>query len=137
MVHNVHKPLPKSTQQIADVIGRDRALHLVRTWKKTLSGNAGQNFDRVCIYIPAKLPLDHELVRVLGYPDAAKLVAEFRGEILYLSTCEDLFRGWRNQAIRRLARDGLKPPELAEWFDISDRQVRNVLREIPIEARIH
>jgi hypothetical protein len=133
----VHKPLPARTQLIADVIGRDRALYLVTHWKKTATSNPKQP-EWICIYIPHNLKPDHELVRVMGWSDAAKLVKAFRGEILSLSTCEEVFRDWRNQAIRRLAREQkMKTAELAEWFDIGERQVRNVLREMPIEARYH
>ncbi|MDR3445732.1 hypothetical protein [Dyella sp.] len=132
----MHKPLPSRTQLVADVIGRERALFLVRNWKRTLSTNPKAQI--LSIYIPVKLSPDHELVRVMGWPDASKLVAAFRGEILNLSTCEDVFRSWRNMAIRELhAEQGLKPQDLAEWFELTDRQVRNILREIPSEARVH
>ncbi|HEV2679427.1 MAG TPA: hypothetical protein VGV14_02910 [Rhodanobacter sp.] len=138
MIDNLmHKPLPAQTQVVADVIGRDRALHLVRHWKRTRSSSAKRP-ERLCVYIPATLPIDHELVRVMGWSDATKLVAAFRGEILELAMCDDIHRDWRNQAIRRLACDAkMKAPELSEWFEISERQVRNVLREIPTEARAH
>lgn len=133
----MHKPLPSRTQLIADVIGRDRALFLVRNWKKTLTSNPKQK-EWVCIYIPKNLTPDHELVRVMGWSDAAKLVKAFRGEILSLSTCEDVFRSWRNLSIQRLHKEqGLKPVDLAEWFEISERQVRNILKEMPIEVRVH
>ena len=131
----MHKPLPAQTQLVADVIGRDRALYLVRNWKR-MSSSCAKRPERICIYIPEKLTVDHELVRVMGWPDAAKLVKAFRREILELSMCDDIQRGWRNQAICRLAREAkMKPPELSEWFEISERQVRNVLKEIPTEAK--
>lgn len=119
--------LPLQTQLIADVVGRDRALYLVRNWKRTRTGNPKQP-TRICVYIPLKISADHELARVMGLDDASKLVRAFRGEILHLSTCEEVFRNHRNYAIRRLAREAkMKPRELSEWFEISERQVRNVL----------
>lgn len=131
----IEKTLPSQTQIIADVIGRGRALYLVQNWKRTKTSNPKQP-TRVCIYFPAKLTPDHELVRVMGCDDAAKLVAAFRGEILSLSTCDEVFRDWRNQAIRRLARDAkMKVPELSEWFEISERQVRNVLKSVNPKRR--
>jgi hypothetical protein len=132
----IHKPLPARAQLVADVIGRERTLYLVRNWKKTLTSNPKQR-EWVCIYIPKKLPLDHELVKVMGWPDAEKLVRAFRGEILTLSNCAEVDRMWRNASIRRLHDEGHSTATLAEWFDMTDRQVRNVLKEMPIEATIH
>lgn len=121
------EPLPARTQQVADVIGRDRALYLVRTWRRTRSTNP--NAQQLSIYIPAKLKPDreHELVRVMGWDDASKLVAAFRGEILNLSTCDGVQRAWRDQAIRRQAEQGLKAKALAHLFDMTDRQVRRIV----------
>jgi hypothetical protein len=135
--HIVHQPLPRQTQLVADAIGRDRAMYLAYNWKRLPSCNPKRP-RRISIYIPAKLTLDHELVRVMGWNDAEKLVKAFRGEILEISMCSNVSRGWRDTAIRRLAKDArMKPAELATWFDISERHVRNVLKEIPTEERLH
>ena len=131
---SVHRKLPSHAQQVADVIGQDRLLHLVSCWKRTSSGGP----DQLCMYVPEVLTPDHRLVSVLGWADASKLVKAFKREILYLPYCSSVFKSWRNQAIRRLAREAnMKAPELSEWFDISERQVRNVLKEISLEATIH
>jgi len=130
----MHNRLPAHAQQVADVIGMDRLLHLAGNWKATISGSEA---SQMMVYIPAKLTPDHRLVRVLGWHDAEKLVQAFRNEILFIPKCTDHYKGWRNQAIRRLAGDGLKTTELAEWFGMSTRQIRNVTREIRLEATIH
>lgn len=117
-----HETLPFRTRQVADVIGVERALYLVANWKRTKCSNPKQP-ERLCIYIPATLPVDHELVRVMGWNDAQKLVNAFRGEILHLSTCADVFKAWRNDAIVHLHKTGVPAKTIAQQFNISARTV--------------
>lgn len=117
-----HPNLPFRTQQVADVIGVERALYLVANWKRTKCSNPKQR-ERLCIYVPASLPVDHELVRVMGWHDAQKLVNAFRGEILHLSTCADVFKSWRNDAIVHLHKSGVPSRKIAEEFKMSVRTV--------------
>ncbi|WP_441253625.1 hypothetical protein [Bradyrhizobium sp. 613_E4_N2_2] len=125
--------LPKSTQEIAEVIGRERALFLVGQLPRSYSYDKGRRVTH--LYVPATLKPAHYLVQLLGWMDAMKLVSHFGGEILYPATCEEIARGFRDQNIRRLSAEGMSAVEIAEWFGMSDRQVRNILREIPPEAK--
>jgi hypothetical protein len=124
--------LPKATQEIADVIGRARALYLVGALPRAYLGPA--NGSRVNLYIPATLKPSHPLVALLGWVDAMKLVAHFGGEILYPSKCDEIIREHRDMSIRRLHAEGVGSSKIAEWFGISDRQVRNIVKEIQHEA---
>ena len=108
------------------MIGRERALFLVGQLPNayrhgTLDGCAD-------LYVPSHLKPDHPLVSLIGWADAMRLVRGFGGEILYLSKCADLVREWRDANIRRLAADGMSAVELGEWFGLSDRMVRNIVR---------
>lgn len=123
--------LPKATQEIAEVIGRKRALYLVGALPRSYGAYTG---SRVNLYVPATLKPNHPLVRLLGWPDAMKLVAHFGGEILYPSKCDEIIRAHRDASIRRLHADGVGSAQIAEWFGISDRQVRNIVKEIQHEA---
>lgn len=127
--------LPKSTQEIADVIGRERALFLVGQLPRSYSESAGFTYSRVHLYVPATLKPNHSLVALLGWPDAMKLVAHFGGEILYPSKCDEIIRDHRDKSIRRLHADGVDASTIAEWFGITDRHVRNIVREIQKEAK--
>jgi len=124
--------LPKSVQEIADVIGRDLALFLIGHLPRAYSPchPSGQ----VILYVPKTLKPDHALVQLLGWPAANKLVRAFGGEILQPATCAHLYREFRDKSIRRLLTEGHRPAVLAEWFGVCERHVRNIAREIPQEA---
>ena len=118
--------LPNSVQELAEVIGREKALRLIgglpqcgkRSWRKVL-------------YVPkpSRLGASHPLVRVLGYADALKLSEAFGGEILQPSNCNFIARNFRNTTIRTMAAKGMSPADIAEAVQITSRQVRNILKE--------
>lgn len=110
------------------MIGVEQALRLVGSLPQ-----AGAQPWRRIIYIPAKLTLDHHLVRVLGWPDAQRLVYEFRGIILHLSTCHHLVLAHRNRAIHAAAAQGATHEQLGVAFGLTTRQIANVLAERPTE----
>lgn len=115
-------PLPPSAQEIADVIGRERALLLIGQLPQ-----AGRRKWRVVLYIPKRIDPDHNLVRLIGWEDAMRLVRHFGGEILQPSNCRFLPRAFRDAEIIRLWRAGEKLPLIADKFDLSYRQVRNII----------
>ncbi len=134
--------LPRSVQEIADVIGAERALfligHLPRCYVGGKSGSAWGNgkrvpSERLIMYVPKVLKPDHDLVKILGWQDAQKLVKEFGGLIMYPATCAGLYRSFRDENIKRLAKDGVPVKMLADWFNVSERSIKNVVREIPQE----
>ena len=124
--------LPHSVHEIADVIGRELALYLIGQLPRAYS--ACHPSGQVIMYVPKTLKPDHALVAMLGWPAAKKLVRVFGGEILQPATCAHLYRGFRDRSIRRLLGEGYKPALIAEWFDVCERHVRNMAREIPQEA---
>lgn len=121
-------PLPPSTQEIADVIGREKALFLIGQLKPT----PGRRW-RICLYVPRRMPLDHWLVRLLGYQDAEALRREFGGIILQPGSCSHLVREFRNREVRRMAAEGMSHAEIADAVGLSSRHVRNLLAESPPE----
>lgn len=128
--------LPASVQEIADVIGREAALFLIGrlpTYARTSTRDGGQ-WRETIMYVPKTLKPDHILVRILGWPDADKLVHAFGGEILKPANCRHLYREFRDQAITRMLIEGQKVVHIAELMGVSDRHVRNVQREIPREG---
>lgn len=129
--------LPTSVQEIADVIGSDRALYLVGQLPKCYSGIEGKRGVRVILYVPKRLKPDDNLVRILGWHDAMRLVNAFGGEILQPASCAEIYRDFRDRSIIRMSRDGMKTADIAKLMDVSDRHVRNLLREIPQEERSH
>lgn len=117
------------------MIGRERALFLVGQLPDSYRDSRGRFDGCACLYIPAKIHPNHQLVRMIGWQDASRLVRAFGGEILYPSKCAELIREWRDANIRRLNLKGMKVQELAEWFGLSDRMIRNIIsKEIAPEA---
>lgn len=123
--------LPQSVQEIADVIGRERALYLIGQLPA-----AGSRSWRVCFYVPKRIKPDHQLVEILGWHDAMRMVRHFGGEILQTSNCNFLHREFRNREIWRMHGEGLRLREIAEAVDLSEYHVRDILRGNPPEDRM-
>lgn len=124
--------LPRSVQEIADVIGRERALFLIGQLPRcsppsTRTNKGGE--QRVILYVPneRRLKPDHQLVRILGWNDAAKLCRAFGGEILQPGNCQEIYRRFRDVSIVRLVGEGVPIKMVAEWMQVTDRHVRGLL----------
>jgi hypothetical protein len=127
---NKPRPLPRSVQEVADVIGREAALALVDSLPRAF-GRPWQAF----VYIPKAIRPDHPLVLLLGWNTADKLVRVFGGEMLRLASCSWSRKGERDIAIRAMRASGAAVQAVAREFQISERQVRNICAEIPhVEA---
>lgn len=121
--------LPDSVQEIADVIGRDRALYLVGKLPRCyMPDRKGGHNARLILYVPKRMGFDHELVKILGWQDAERLRRVFGGEILHPAPCAEIYRRWRDDSIRRMVREGIKPAALAEWFGMTPRNLANIVR---------
>lgn len=122
--------LPRSVQEIATVIGVERALYLVGQLPRCYSRKS----CHVILYVPKTLKPDHSLVQLLGWRDANKLVVAFAGEILQPANCAEVYRQFRDKTILRMGGEGLSAKVIAETLEVSDRHVRNLLREKAQEA---
>lgn len=128
--------LPASVQEIADVIGRERALFLVGQLPRCYqsrkdSKSAGWH---VIMYVPKALKPDHLLVQILGWHDAMKIVDGFGGEILHPANCTEVYRAFRDKSAMAMVEAGMTPREASEALGVSDRHVRNLKREKTQEA---
>ena len=120
--------LPQSVREIAEVIGREAAMLLIGRLPVCYR-DAGKKSPKVILYVPKRLPPDHQLVEILGYPTARKLVDAFGGEILYPANCRFVFDRHRNAAVRQMIDAGARPPVVACLFGITERHVRNITRK--------
>lgn len=116
--------LPPSAQEIAEVIGRDRALFLIGN----LPAAGGRSWRRV-LYVPKRMGPDHPLVQLMGAEDAEKLRRHFGGAILQPANCGYIARAFRDREVRRMAADGLPVPSIAAAVGLSDYRVREILRD--------
>lgn len=132
--------LPKSVQEIADVIGCESALFLVGQLPRCQVRDKrypNAKTTHVILYVPtaARLSPDHHLVRLLGWADAYRLCCHFGGEILHPANCADVYRQFRDKSIKRMiTTDGMDAAEVAEIMGVSRRHVSNVMRENPQQA---
>lgn len=118
--------LPRSVQEIADVIGRERALYLIGQLPTyTVKDNRWPSSTRtkIILYVPKSLETSHDLVRILGWNDASKLVKHFGGELLSPGTCAELHRKFIVKTIRKMAVQGMSLKAIAYNLDISERTV--------------
>jgi hypothetical protein len=123
---NMNSQLPGVVQDIADVIGRERALFLVGMLPRYVRRDQ-RGGEQVDLYVPRRLTPEHRLVRILGWDDAERLARAFGGELLKPSICTHLYRAQRDLAILRLAGEGVPKGMLAAWFEVSERHVQNLL----------
>ncbi len=128
--------LPESVQEIADVIGRDRALFLVGQLPRChqTRKHSKQSGWHVILYVPKVIKPDHQLVQILGWQDAAKMVAGFGGEILHPANCSEVYRPFRDKSALAMIEQGMSPVAVAEVLGVSERHVRNLKREKAQEA---
>ena len=126
--------LPASVQEIADVIGRETALYLIGQLPTCYAGTSGKQSTRVILYVPKRLKPNHQLVEILGWERASRLVEGFGGEILQPANCQEVYRRFRDTEAKRFVDGGLSAAQLAEIMAVSERHIRNIAKEIPQEA---
>lgn len=131
------RKLPASVEEIAEVIGRERTLYLIGQLPRCYVKDSrkadvpkGGLSERVILYVPKTLKPDHYLVQILGWNDAQRMVRVFGGEMLCPANCRTVYQPHRDDGIRRMQADGVPITMIAEWFDMTERRVRQVL-EIP------
>lgn len=124
--------LPNSVQEIADVIGRERALYLVgqlpRCGWRDKRYPAARNSE-LMLYVPTEQRLgdDHPLVRILGADDATKLCRAFGRETLKVANCNEIYRRYRDAQMTRMVGEGYPTKYVADLFGVSSQTVRNAI----------
>jgi hypothetical protein len=124
--------IPQSIQEIADVIGLERAFYLVGRLPRR-KGN------RVMLYVPKKLKANHRLVGILGLEDARKMVQAFGGENLYPANCAYLVWDARKSEARRLRESNFSVRMISVTLGVSERKVYAYLapEHLSEEIRLH
>lgn len=118
--------LPEGVRNLADVIGREKALLLAGSYlqwsrRDRTQGKAG------CLYVPRALPAEHRLRELLGNEAAEALARELGGELIHVSACRAVTQRWHTREAARLTGSGLLQVEVAAILGITDRTVRNLL----------
>ena len=115
--------LSKSVQEIADVIGRWKALRLVRQLPPV-----GKRDRRRNLYIPHahNLTGDHRLVKLLGWDDAMAMAEALGGDRIQPAPCRYLERGIQNRRIFDMQDLAYTNSEIAGALDLSEKWVEKV-----------
>lgn len=119
--------LPRTVQEIADVIGRERALYLIGQLPKCTSRDPRYPAavkQHVILYVPKRLKPDDLLVRIIGFNDAQRMVKHFGGEILQPGTCAEIYRNFLRQSAKAMHADGMAHKDIAELLELSERTVK-------------
>ena len=121
--------LPRTVQEIADVIGRERALFLIGQLPKLWVPS--QQYHKVILYVPKRLKPNENLVQILGWNDASKMVKHFGGEMLHPANCEYIYRRFIHRSIMRMHCEGMSAKDIAELLDVSERTVKRHCADKP------
>ena len=98
--------------ELLDVITRDQLCALQTRYRGTR------------LYVPLRLPADHPIARLIGYPAAKKLSAEFAGCLFPISG--SLLVRRRNAQIRAERALGAPPAAVARRYGLTTRAVRRI-----------
>ena len=110
-----HANLPETAQQIADVIGVEKTLELMRNKRRQHSRE---------VYVPKRLRENHWLLKSIGYEAATQLSKEFPGIRLPLPSSLDKFE--RNNRIIQMRHQGETYKVIAERMGMSVDTVKAV-----------
>ncbi len=103
--------LPYVVQDIANIIGLELTLRIVRAYAGTW------------VWVPERFKPDWALVPLIGHAAAVKLVEKYHGEKLDMPKCEEALRLMRNRLIVESAKT---QAELAREYNLTERQIRNI-----------
>lgn len=120
--------LPEGVRALADVIGRERALFLAGHFLRWDYEPGRRQGISGYVYIPKRLGVcGRRLVELVGAEDAARLVRELGGAIIYLSACKAVTQRWKAREAARMAREGVEQVEIGAVLGVTSRTVRTLL----------
>lgn len=122
---------PNDYKDIEDAIGKDLTIRLVSSLPYRSKRAAGFWRHR-SLYVPKSLKgkSADRLVGVIGKDAAALLVQKFGGEIMSPSFPKSRYMAFRNWAIVEQHKGGASIEALSFLFDMTDRQIRNILKSL-------
>lgn len=111
--------LPSTAQEIAEVIGVEKTLELVKGKRETGCRS---------LYVPRpdNMHSSHWLVKTIGEQAAQKLAREYAGEPLTIPRCSSLSKLERNKKIIAMRQKGLRYQDIAEALGMTVSAVKMV-----------
>lgn len=127
--------LPESVREIAEVIGRESALTLIKHLPTAYDEKAKRH--KPIMYVPKTMSLSNKWARFyltsIGWDKAVRLVRNFGGEILTPANCKHMEARLRDRDIRSCLKAGEDIDLVATIFNVPRRHVLKLLREITPE----
>ncbi|MEZ0576856.1 helix-turn-helix domain-containing protein [Halodesulfovibrio aestuarii] len=111
--------LPATAQGIADVIGFEKTMALVRGKRQSKCRS---------LYVPApdRMKPSHWLVQTIGEESARDLATEYAGEPLTIPKCSSVTKLERNRQIIQMREQGMTHQDVARAMDMSVSSVKTV-----------
>lgn len=115
--------LPQSVKDIADLLGLPAALSLVSAYGgvtvkvPVADGRAGKTRN--------------DLVALLGEEKATTFIRHYAGERVVIARCQSVVRDVRDTEIIAKYDSGISAAKLALEYDMTERNVRNILKRTP------
>ena len=107
--------LPESVREMAEVIGLEAALGVVR------------RFGGTRLWLPLVVEADHPLAREIGLAQAKRLGEYYRLESITVPSCKGAFRVLRNERITRRYRAGETAAVLAREYGLHERMIWQIV----------
>lgn len=108
--------LPEVLREIADLVGVPATLKLVESYGGTH------------LIVPSRYNPDHPLTRVVGHAASVQICQRYSGTSLYVARIKSAIKTLRDIEIASRYDGGVSVPQLAREYELSDRQIWNVLK---------
>jgi sulfite reductase beta subunit-like hemoprotein len=113
------RQLPSTAQEIAEVIGVEKTMELVRGKQKTKCRS---------LYVPSpnRMKSSHWLVQTIGEEAARELSQEYAGEPLTIPKCSCVIKLERNKRIVQMRQQGFRYQDIADTLGMNVSTVKMV-----------
>lgn len=115
--------LPQSVVDLVELLGYEAAMRLVEAF-----GGLELEVPNGTTIGKTEGPLTARIIQALGGGLAARFMATYGGEPLYIPRCVQALRDERDRAIQADYDAGLRVPDIAQKYMISERWVWVVLK---------
>lgn len=115
-------PLPEVVQEIAEVVGREKAVRLVEGVLAT-----GKRSWRRNLYVPSRMRSDHRIAKLIGLDAARALSLSHANSNLQLPPCKALRSAYLTLLAQKMGDDGATISEIAQELGVDQKTVTSLL----------
>lgn len=115
-------PLPETMEEIAEVIGRGKAVRLVEGTRAS-----GKRRWRRSLYVPTDMSEEHRIASMIGFEAATRLSYSHGNCIIELPSCFALRKAYLSDYAWQLSGAGASPGEIARELGVELKTVNALL----------